>query len=128
MRHKFRLLRPGGMYGCEDTGTGRQQSLRTRGGTEALLSLHARNEAHAVLLANIQMARAYMMAADPETGTRPWRDGLEEFVRLKQGETRRRWLIAAKDHVLDGVRRRSAVPARSSCSGASDGSAGSLRA
>lgn len=112
MKPKFRLFRRGGVYWCEDTGTGRQQSLRTRGRAEALRFLHARNEAHAVPLANLQMARAYMMAADPEAGTRTWRDVIEEIVRLKQGETRRRWLIAAKDRALDGVFRLAVIETR----------------
>ena len=65
MKPKFRMFRRAGIYWVHDSETGRQQSLRTKKRAEAVRLLHGRNEAHAVPFANLQMARAYMMAADP---------------------------------------------------------------
>ena len=50
--------------------SGRQQSFGTKIKTDAVRLLHGRSEAHAVPFANLQMARAYMMAADPKAPTR----------------------------------------------------------
>lgn len=100
MKPKFRLFRRGSTFWCEDTGSGRQHSLRTKNKAEATRLLHGRNEAHAVPFANLQMARAYMMAADPNAPTRTWQDVFETILRQKHGETQRRWRIAAQDKAI----------------------------
>ena len=45
MKHLFNLFQRAGIFYCEDTGTGRQTSLRTRERTHAERLLHVRNEA-----------------------------------------------------------------------------------
>ena len=112
MKPKFRLFRRGKTFWCEDTESGRQQSLGTKNKGDATRLLHGRNEAHAVPFANLQMARAYMMAADPKALTRTWGDVFEEIIKLKRGETQRRWRIAAKDKALPEMLKRPLIETR----------------
>ena len=112
MKPKFRLFRRGKTFWCEDTESGRQQSLGTKNKADATRLLHGRNEAHAVPFANLQMARAYMMAADPKAPTRTWGDVFEEIIKLKHGETQRRWRIAAQDKALPEMLKRPLIETR----------------
>ena len=112
MKPKFRLFRRGKTFWCEDTESRRQQSLGTKNKADATRLLHGRNEAHAVPFANLQMARAYMMAADPKAPTRTWGDVFEEIIKLKHGETQRRWRIAAKDKALPEMLKRPLIETR----------------
>ena len=89
MKPKFRLFRRAGIYWVHDSETGRQQSLRTKKRGEAVRLLHGRNEAHAVPFANLQMARAYMMAADPAAGTRTWKHVIDEIIKEPTGGAHR---------------------------------------
>lgn len=83
MMPKFRLFRRGKTFWCEDAKSGRQQSLGTKNKGDATCLLHGRNEAHAVPFANLQIARAYLMAADPKAPTRTWGNVFEEIFKLK---------------------------------------------
>ena len=103
MKPKFRLFRRGETFWCKDTEIVRHQSLGTKNKADAARLLHGRNEAHAVPFVNLQMARAYMMAADPKAASRTWRDVLTEILKLKQGETHRRWVIASKDKAYANI-------------------------
>ena len=100
MKPKFRLFRRGGVFWCHDSETGRQKSLRTKNRAVATRLLNGNNEAHAVPLVNLQMARAYMMAADPAAGTRTWRQVVEEIIKLKRDATQIRWKTASMDKAL----------------------------
>jgi hypothetical protein len=112
MKARFRLFRRGRIFWCHDSLSGRQESLGTRDRVDARRLLHARNEAHAVPFVNLQMARAYMMAADPKAASRTWREVIAEIVKLKQGETRRRWIIAQKDKALADLNERPLIETR----------------
>ena len=112
MKPKFRLFRRGATYWCEDTETGRQQTLGTKHKASAIRLLHGRNEAHALPFVSLQMARAYMMAADPKAPTRTWQDVFDEIIKLKHGETERRWRIAAKDKALPEILKRPLIETR----------------
>lgn len=112
MKPKFRLFKRGAVFWAEDVATGQQRSLRTKVRAEAVRLLHGRNEAHAVPFANLQMARAYMMAADPDAATRTWKDVFETIIKLKHGETQRRWRIAAQDKVLPEMLKRPIIETR----------------
>jgi hypothetical protein len=89
MKKKLRRFRSGKTFWCEDTENGRQQTLGTKNKADAVRLLHGRNEAHAVPLVNLQMARAYMMAADPKAPTRTWQDVFGEIIKVTHGETER---------------------------------------
>ena len=104
MKSKYRLFRRGQMFWCQDNQTGQQQSLRTKDRTLAERFLHARNEAHQQPLINLQIARAYLLASDPQMGKRTWQAVMDELVKLKEGVTQVRWRVATKDKCFDGLR------------------------
>jgi len=94
----------GTVYWIQDNENGKQETLRTKDRTEAERLLHAKNEAHRQPIINLQIARAYLMVGDPEAATRTWQNVMEEILKLKHGETERRWKVAVKDRALDGIR------------------------
>jgi integrase len=106
MRNRFRLYRreKTGRYYIHDDVTGKQESLKTKDRITALRVFHSRNEAEQQPAVNLQIARAYLAATDKEIGTRPWQYVMDEMVKLKSGETQRRWLVAIKDKALNPLR------------------------
>lgn len=104
MKSKYRLFRRGQVFWCQDNYTGRQQSLGTKDRDLAERLLHARNEAHEQPLINLQIARAYLLVSDPQIGKRTWQSVMDELVKLKDGVTKVRWLVAIKSRDFDGLR------------------------
>jgi len=70
MKQRFILFRHTGVFYYEDTTTGKQISLRTKDEVEAATLLHSRNEAHRQPVLNLQIARTYLTATDPEVAKR----------------------------------------------------------
>src|ERR1022692_493595 len=70
MKRRFNLFRRAGVFYSEDTTTGKQLSLRTKDEAEALTLLHSKNEAHRQPVLNLQIARTYLTATDPEVANR----------------------------------------------------------
>lgn len=93
----------GSVYWCQDNETRKQESLGTKDRAEAERLLAAKNEAHRNPIINLQIARAYLMVGDPKAALRTWSDVMAEIVKLKHGETHRRWLVAVKDKALQGI-------------------------
>lgn len=93
----------GTVYWIQDNATGKQETLRTKDRTEAERLFNAKNEAHRQPIINLQIARAYLMVGDPQAAQRKWKDVMAEIVKLKHGETQRRWLVAVKDKALEGI-------------------------
>lgn len=91
-------------YYIQDNETGKQESLRTKDAATAKRLWHARNEAQRLPAINLQIARAYVVAADPKMAARNWEDVMSAIASLKQGKTQRRWLVAIKDNAFDLVR------------------------
>lgn len=106
MRQRFRLYRrkSGGRYYVHDDLTGKQESLGTSDRATAVRLFHSRSEAVKQPAVNLQIARAYLAASDPQIATRNWQFVMEEMVKLKKGETRHRWQTAIKDKALDSIR------------------------
>jgi integrase len=105
MKQKYRLFRrSNGIYFIQDRANQKQESLRTRDKFEAERLLHARNEAYQQPLLNLHIARAYLAASDPGIMKRTWQQVLDEIIATKQGETKHRWLWAAKDKAFDSIR------------------------
>ena len=101
MSDKFRIFqRASGVWYLEDRSTHHQQSLRARVATEAKRILQAKNEAYRMPAVNLQIARAYVVAADPKMAARTWSDVMAMSVEQKQGETQRRWLVATRDEAF----------------------------
>jgi integrase len=104
MNQRFILFRRAGVYYCEDTTTGKQLSLRTKDEAEAQTLLHARNESFRQPVLNLQIARAYMAASDPQVSKRTWQRPMDEMTRTKTGSTRIRHERAMMDEAFDTIR------------------------
>ena len=106
VKPRFRLYRRnGGKFYCQDSSTGKQESLGTRNRAEAQALLAAKNESFRQPALNLKIARVYLSATDPRIGTRTWQDALDEMVRLKEGENAERWQRAVRTHALDPLRK-----------------------
>ena len=72
MKQRFRLYRRScsGRFYLHDSVTGKQESLSTADRIEALRLLHSKNEADRQPAINLQIARAYLAAGDPDIMTR----------------------------------------------------------
>lgn len=112
MKLQFILYRRNGTYYCEDTVSGKQQSLHTKDKGEAKTLLNAKNEAHRQPILNRQIALAYLSATDPEAAKRTWQFPMDEMTALKSGETRVRCLRAMQSTSLDPLRNRPILETR----------------
>jgi len=107
LMNRYRIfMRKGGMYYIEDAHTGKQESLRTKSKKEALRVLNAKHEAQEQPTINLQIARAYLHAADPAYVTRTWSDVFACIIDHKNGSTKRRWVTAEKDKAFDFIKDR----------------------
>jgi len=105
MKQRFKLFRRGnGVFYSLDTERNKQTSLATRDFQDAQRLVHAKNEAYRQPAINLQIARAYLTASDPQIATRKWQSVMDETARLKQGPTRERWERAMKDRAFDTIR------------------------
>ena len=107
MRQRYRLYKRknGGRFYLHDDVTGKQESLGTDDRATALRLFHSRQEAEQQPAINLQIARAYLVAADPQISTRNWQHVMDELVKLKKDSTEHRWQTAIKDHAFDSIRR-----------------------
>jgi len=78
--------------------------LRTKDEAEALTMLHSKNEAHRQPILNLQIARTYLTATDPEVAKRTWQTAMDELTKTKTGNTRYRHETALKDKAFDIIR------------------------
>lgn len=104
MKQRYRLFPRGPVFYVEDTTTGKQESLKTKDRMEARRLLAAKNEAHAQPALNLQIARAYLSAVDPEVRTRTWQHVMNAMALTKQGDTLVRWNRAVKDEAFNKMR------------------------
>src|ERR1017187_7332774 len=104
MKQRFNLFRRAGVFYSEDTTTGKQLSLRTKDEAEALTLLHSKNEAHRQPVLNLQIARTYLTATDPEVANRKWQTAMDELTKTKSDTTRHRHVVAMKDKAFDIIR------------------------
>jgi integrase len=65
---------------------------------------HSRQEAEQQPAVNLQIARAYLAASDPQIATRDWQFVMDELVKLKKDQTQHRWQTAIKDKAFDSIR------------------------
>ena len=106
MRQRFRLYRrkKGGRYYIHDDVTGKQESLGTNDRATAVRVFHSKSEATKQPAVNLQIARAYIAASDPQIATRNWQFVMEEMVKLKKSGTQQRWQTAIKDKAFNTIR------------------------
>ena len=107
MKLRFRLYRrsQSGRYYLQDNLTGKQESLGTTDLGEASKLCHARNEAMRQPELNVQLARAYLAAGNPEGLDRTWQFAMDELIRLKTGSTKQRYQRAYQGKAFDSLRR-----------------------
>ncbi len=104
MKTRFILFKRAGVFYSEDTTTGKQHSLRTKDEAEALTILHSKNEAHRQPILNLQIARTYLTATDPEVARRTWQTAMDELTKTKTENTYHRHVTAMKDKAFDVIR------------------------
>jgi hypothetical protein len=100
------MFRRGNYFWSHDGETGNQESLRTKDKAAALRLLHAKNEACQQPILNLQIARTYLTASDPEIGKRTWQTVMNEIVLTKKNATGIRWDRAIRDKAFDLLRKR----------------------
>ena len=101
LKNRYRVFKRGwGVYYAYDNQTGNSQSLKTRTKSEADRLVHALNEAGRMTQLNMQIARAYLNASDPEITKRTWSHVFDAIIKLQTGPTQYRWQVAAKDEAL----------------------------
>jgi integrase len=105
MKPRFTLFRRGGVYYSQDHTTGQQTSLRTKDAETARLLVHARNEAFRQPMLNLQIARTYLWASDPQMVTRTWQVVMDEMGKTKQGPTKKRFDTGVRDTAFDLIRK-----------------------
>ncbi len=112
MRQRYRLYKrkKGGRYYVHDDVTGKQDSLHTTDRATALRLFHSRGEAQQQPAVNLQIARAYLAASDPQIATRDWQFVMDEMVKLKKDQTQDRWQTAIKDKAFDSIRHLPLLP------------------
>ncbi len=106
MRKRFSIFinrSRGGVYYLKDKQTGRRDSLETKDKDRALELLTAHNEASREPAFNLQKARVYMAASDPDVSTRTWEKALDAVVQAKpeNSANRHRWETFKKDKAID---------------------------
>src|SRR5512133_2692260 len=103
MRFKFRLYRRGRTYYVQDNDTGAQESLQTKDKVTAVRLLNAKNEASILAGSNLQVARAYMAASDPNMPKRTWKKVVDFIIDQKTGPNKHRWTSFSKDAALKAL-------------------------
>ena len=74
--------------------------MGTKNAVEARILLNARNESHRQPILNLQIARTYLAASDPEIARRTWRAPLDAMQKLKLGVTGERCVRVTKDPAI----------------------------
>lgn len=99
----------------EDNTTGKQESLGTSDRDEAQRLLHARNEALRQPALNAQLARAYLVAGDPQIGQRTWQGVMDAVLRTKVAtapRTRERYESAFAEAPFNALRQLALIETR----------------
>jgi integrase len=104
MKQRYRMFLRGRVFYAEDTTTGRQESLRTSDSSQARRLLAAKNESQVQPALNLQIARVYLSATDPEIRTRTWQHVMDIMATTKEGSTLKRWQGAIKDKAFNSIR------------------------
>src|ERR1039458_1118626 len=112
MKIRFRLIHRGergSTFYCVDSETGTRSSLKTKDRDTAQQIVLAKNQSLRQPSLNLQIAKAYLAGTDSGVATRTWQAALDALVETKHGPTQERWLRAAKDKALDGIRHKTII-------------------
>ena len=108
--HVFR--RENRIFYSLDTLTRKRQSLKTSDAETAQRLANALNEACKQPAINLQIAKAYLAAADSGFVKRTWREVMAEFVKIKTGSNRTRSERAVLDKSFDSIRDKQLIETR----------------
>ncbi len=78
--------------------------MRTKDEAEAIAILHSKNDAHRQPMLNLQIARTYLTATDPEVAKHTWQTAMGELTKTKSDTTRHRHETTMKDKAFDLIR------------------------
>lgn len=104
MKPQFTLFRRGRIFYCQDSCTKQQTSLKTADIQQARILLHSKNEAFRQPQLNLQIARVYLTASDPQIAKRTWQTVMDEMLIGKTGPTLIRYARAMKATAFDPIR------------------------
>src|SRR3984885_9593828 len=104
MKSRFILFQRNGVFYCEDATSRKQVSLRTKDKGDAHTLLHSKNESVRQPVLNLQIARTYLTATDPEIAARTWQAVMDEMTQDKKGPTLIRYQRAMADKAFDLIR------------------------
>jgi hypothetical protein len=88
MKAHYLLFLRGPIFYWEELATGQKTSLRTKDSSEAQTLLHSKNDAFRQPRLNLQIARSYLAATDPQIGLRTWHNVKDERAQTETGVTR----------------------------------------
>jgi hypothetical protein len=104
MKERYLLFRrKSGIFFLEDRLLKKQSSLQTRHKETARRICHAKNEAPRQPAINLQIARAYLMAGDPNYVNRTWQSVMDAMGQIKKGTTLQRWEGAMRESPFDSI-------------------------
>jgi integrase len=112
MKARYRLTYRsdrGKMFFCVDSETCKRTSLHTKDRDAAEQIVLAKNQSLRQPILNLQIAKAYLSGTDSGVATRTWQGALNALVETKHGSTKERWVRAAKDKALDGIRHKTII-------------------
>ena len=112
MKIRFRLIHRGergSTFYCVDSESGTRSSLKTKDRDTAEQIVLAKNQSLRQPSLNLQIAKAYLAGTDSGVATRTWQAALDALVETKHGPTQERWMRAAKDKALDGLRQKTII-------------------
>ena len=105
MKERYLVFqRKNGIFFLKDRLLRKQNSLKTRDEETARRICHAKNEALRQPAINLQIARAYLTAGDPNYVNRTWQSVMGAVARTKKRNTLLHWERAMRETPFDSIR------------------------
>lgn len=105
MQLKYRLYRRrNGNFYWQENDSKKQGTLRTTDRREAERLLNAMNESHREPILNLNLARAYLVAHDPEMARRTWQAAMDEMATHGIPTTQERCARSFRSKAYDPIR------------------------
>ncbi|MDD2709220.1 MAG: tyrosine-type recombinase/integrase [Verrucomicrobiae bacterium] len=105
----YRLFKRGGIFYSEDVVTRKQKSLRTKNREEAERLIFHRAEASRNRAVNLQIAKGYLAAIDPELAKRTWQTVMDKLQTYGGPSTQERSSWANRCKLFDPIRHKPIV-------------------
>jgi hypothetical protein len=115
MQDKFRLYRRrNGMFYAEEYQTRHRESLQTKDEAEARRLIVAKNQAATQPIFNLEIAKVYLKAHDPQFCERTWNLVSDAVQHTYEGSTKARWEKFIRSEPVQGVLEKKLVQTTSS--------------